>query len=99
MHEKAYQSTSKQGNVAQMITSANVSEKVERTKCLRRIVAVTSMLVTQGLPIRGHDESRDGTNRGNFLACLELLKEFDPFLQKHNPPSNAYISHQHPRMR
>lgn len=30
---------------------------------------------------------------GNFLACMELLKEFDPFLQKHNPPSNAqYIS-------
>ncbi|KAL4008783.1 hypothetical protein ACER0C_002635 [Sarotherodon galilaeus] len=23
------------------------------------------------------------------FTCVELLKEFDPFLQKHNPPSNA----------
>lgn len=30
---------------------------------------------------------------GNFLACIELLKEFDHFLEKHKPPSNVqYIS-------
>ncbi|XP_061923369.1 uncharacterized protein LOC133663136 [Entelurus aequoreus] len=84
-----YQATSKQGNVAQMIASANLSEIVERREYLRQIVAVTSMLGRQGLPFRGHDEGRDSTNRGNCLACMELLKEFDPFLQKHNPPSNA----------
>ncbi|KAL4007591.1 hypothetical protein ACER0C_001443 [Sarotherodon galilaeus] len=90
---KSYQGTSKQGNVAQMIAAANVSEIVERREYLRRIVAVTSMLGRQGLPFRGHDEGEDSPNRGNFLACMELLKEFDPFLQKHNPPSNAqYIS-------
>ncbi|XP_039858034.1 zinc finger MYM-type protein 1-like [Simochromis diagramma] len=90
---KSYQGTSKQGNVAQMIATANVSEIVERREYLRRIVAVTSMLGRQGLPFRGHDEGEDSPNRGNFLVCMELLKEFDPFLQKHNPPSNAqYIS-------
>ncbi|XP_040024980.2 zinc finger MYM-type protein 1 [Gasterosteus aculeatus] len=51
------------------------------------------MLGRQGLPFRGSDEGQDSTNRGNFLACMELLKEFDPFLQKYNPSSNAtYIS-------
>ena len=47
------------------------------------------MLGSQGLPFRGNDESEESINKGNFLACLGLLKEFDPFLQKHNPPSNA----------
>ena len=60
---KCYQATSKQGNVAQMIASANVSEIVERREYLKRIVAVTSMLGRQGLPFRGHDEGRDSTNR------------------------------------
>lgn len=90
---RSYQATGKQGNVAQMIASANAREIVERREYLRRTVAVTSMLGRQGLPFRGHDEGEDSTNRGNFLACMELLKEFDPFLQTHNPPSNAqYIS-------
>uniref|UniRef100_A0A3P8QGE1 HAT C-terminal dimerisation domain-containing protein n=1 Tax=Astatotilapia calliptera TaxID=8154 RepID=A0A3P8QGE1_ASTCA len=53
----------------------------------------TSKQGNVGLPFRGHDEGEDSPNRGNFLACMELLKEFDAFLQKHNPPSNAqYIS-------
>ncbi|XP_063595344.1 zinc finger MYM-type protein 1-like [Penaeus indicus] len=56
---------------------------------LKQIVAVTSMLGAQGLPFRGHDESAESTNRCNFLACMELLMTFDPFLQNHNPPSNA----------
>ncbi|KAG7471604.1 zinc finger MYM-type 1-like [Solea senegalensis] len=72
-----------------MIASANVSEIAERREYLRRIVAVTSMLGGQGLPFRGHDEGKDSTNRGNFLACME---GFDPFLQKHNPPSNAHYT-------
>lgn len=86
---KSYQGTSRQRNVAQMITSAHASEIAERREYLRRVVAVTSMLGRQGLPFRGHDESQDSTNKGNFHACFDLLKEFDPFLQQHNPPSNA----------
>uniref|UniRef100_A0A1A7Z5R3 DUF4371 domain-containing protein n=1 Tax=Iconisemion striatum TaxID=60296 RepID=A0A1A7Z5R3_9TELE len=76
-----------------MMATANVSEIVERREYLRRIVAVTSMLGRQGLPFHGHDEGEDSPNRGNFLACIELLKEFELFLQKHNPQSNdQYIS-------
>jgi len=60
---KGYQATSKQGNVAQMIASANVSEIVKRREYLRRIVAVTAMLGRKGFPFRGHDKGRDSTNR------------------------------------
>uniref|UniRef100_A0A3B5AB25 HAT C-terminal dimerisation domain-containing protein n=1 Tax=Stegastes partitus TaxID=144197 RepID=A0A3B5AB25_9TELE len=67
------------------------SSRVERREYLRRIVAVTSVLGRQGLPFHGHDEGKDSANRGSFLACMELLKEFDPFLQKHKTPSNSKI--------
>lgn len=35
----------------------------------------------------GHDEQSQ--NQGNFLECLNLLTQFDPFLQQHNAPSHA----------
>lgn len=32
-------------------------------------------------------------NKGNFLECLNLIKEIDPFLQNYKVPSNAnYMS-------
>lgn len=77
---KSYQATSRQGDVAQMIASANASEIAERKEYLRSIVAVTSMLGRQGIPFLANKEGEDEPNRGNFLAFIELLKEFDPFL-------------------
>lgn len=77
---KSYQATSRQGDVAQMIASANASEIAERKEYLRWIVAVTSMLGRQGIPFLANKEGEDEPNRGNFLAFIELLKEFDPFL-------------------
>lgn len=86
---QSYQATSNHGNIAQILTSAHASDIAERREYLRRIVAVTSMLGRQGLSFRANDESSESTNRGNFLECMELLKEFDPFLQRYNTPSNA----------
>uniref|UniRef100_A0A4W5QK15 DUF4371 domain-containing protein n=1 Tax=Hucho hucho TaxID=62062 RepID=A0A4W5QK15_9TELE len=81
------------GNYAQILTSAHASDIAERREYLRRIVAVTSMLGRQGLSFCANDESSESTNRGNFFECMELLKEFDPFLQRYNTPSNAtYLS-------
>uniref|UniRef100_A0A8C9XYC6 HAT C-terminal dimerisation domain-containing protein n=1 Tax=Sander lucioperca TaxID=283035 RepID=A0A8C9XYC6_SANLU len=42
---KSYQATSRQGDVGQMIASANASEIAERREYLRRIIAVTSILI------------------------------------------------------
>ncbi|KAK1171307.1 zinc finger MYM-type protein 1-like, partial [Acipenser oxyrinchus oxyrinchus] len=90
---QSYQATSNHGNIAQILTSAHASDIAERREYLRRIVAVTSMLGRQGLSFRANDESSESTNRENFLECMELLKEFDPFLQRYNTPSNAtYLS-------
>ncbi|KAL2094480.1 hypothetical protein ACEWY4_009199 [Coilia grayii] len=86
---RGYQATTQHGDVVQMMMSAEANEIEMRRDYLKRIVAITSMLGAQGLPFRGNDDSIESTNRGNFVACMELVRKFDPFMQKHNPPSNA----------
>ena len=50
---------------------------------MRRVVAVIKHLATRGLAFYGENETIGFLHNGNFLGCLELLSEFDPFLAKH----------------
>lgn len=50
---------------------------------LKRIVAVIRFLASRGLPFRGDNEILGSPNNGNYLGCVELLAEFDPFLADH----------------
>ncbi|GBP36670.1 hypothetical protein EVAR_35256_1 [Eumeta japonica] len=61
---------------------------------LKRIVAVVKFLASRGLPFRGDNEILGSPNNGNYLGCVELLSEFDPFLADHlkkfgNPGKDA----------
>ncbi|CAG9772267.1 unnamed protein product [Ceutorhynchus assimilis] len=51
---------------------------------LKRVAAVTKKLACRGLPFRGTVEKFGNPNNGNFMMCLELLSEFNPFLATHN---------------
>lgn len=56
-------------------------------------MAVTQFLAKQNIPFRGHDETGNSHNQGNFLECMKLLKQFDPFLQSCSAPSHStYLS-------
>ncbi|CAB1444861.1 unnamed protein product [Pleuronectes platessa] len=47
----------------------------------------------EGLAFRGQNEKEDSPNRGNFLECMNMLKKFDPFLQRYETPANTtYLS-------
>nr|XP_042894988.1 zinc finger MYM-type protein 1-like [Parasteatoda tepidariorum]XP_042895119.1 zinc finger MYM-type protein 1-like [Parasteatoda tepidariorum]XP_042899228.1 zinc finger MYM-type protein 1-like [Parasteatoda tepidariorum]XP_042901855.1 zinc finger MYM-type protein 1-like [Parasteatoda tepidariorum]XP_042906919.1 zinc finger MYM-type protein 1-like [Parasteatoda tepidariorum]XP_042909334.1 zinc finger MYM-type protein 1-like [Parasteatoda tepidariorum] len=64
---------------------------------LKRIVAVVKFLASRGLPFRGDNEILGSPNNGNYLGCVELLSEFDPFLADHlkkfgNPGKAKYFS-------
>lgn len=66
---------------------------------LKRVVAVTKFLASRGMPFFGQNETIGSIHNGNFLGCLELISEFDPFLAKHletrgNPGSGhtSYLS-------
>ncbi|XP_067625649.1 zinc finger MYM-type protein 5-like [Eurosta solidaginis] len=50
---------------------------------LKRIVAVVKFLTSRGLPFRGDNEILGSPNNGNYLGCVELLSEFDPFIADH----------------
>ncbi len=90
---QSYKASTSQGRVVQKLEAANVEEIRQRREYVRRIVAVTCMLGKQGIQFRGHNESEDSDNEGNFLECMPLLTQFDPFLQRYKTPSNTtYLS-------
>ncbi len=45
------------------------------------------MTATQTIAQRGHRESNDSNNKGNFLAILEQIAKHDPLIEKR---MNAY---------
>lgn len=52
-------------------------------KVLERIVETIRMLATRGLAFRGDDEVIGSKHNGNYLGMLELIANFDPFLEEH----------------
>ncbi|XP_050056113.1 zinc finger MYM-type protein 1-like [Aphis gossypii] len=50
---------------------------------LQRVVAVVKKLGSRGLPFRGKNEQFGSNKNGNFMMCLELIAEFDPFMSNH----------------
>lgn len=52
-------------------------------KVLKRVVSVVRFLGERGLPFRGSEEKIGSPNNGNFLGIIELIAEYDPFLEQH----------------
>ena len=50
---------------------------------VRRVVAVIKSLAISVLAFRGSNERFHSDSRGNYIAALELIAEFDPFLAEH----------------
>jgi hypothetical protein len=50
---------------------------------LRRVIAVVKFLAQRGMPFRGYDEIIGSKHNGNFLGIIELIAQFDPFLDNH----------------
>ena len=50
---------------------------------LRHAVAVIRFLAQRGMPFHGDDKILGSVHNGNFLGILELIAQFDPFLQSH----------------
>uniref|UniRef100_A0A672RED2 DUF4371 domain-containing protein n=1 Tax=Sinocyclocheilus grahami TaxID=75366 RepID=A0A672RED2_SINGR len=76
----SYKASALRGNVVQQTEAASADEIRQRREYMRRIVAETCMLGKQGLPFRGHNETAESHNKGNFMECMGLLQKFDPFL-------------------
>lgn len=53
------------------------------TEVLKRVVEVIKFLAERGLAFRGDNQLHNSPNNGNYLGCIDLLAEFDPFLREH----------------
>ena len=86
-HRKAVCTLSSWVNISKRIDSQLILQ--HDTECkywqrvLTRVVAVVKFLAKRSLPFFGDNETIGSPYNGNFLGCLELLAEFDPFLAKH----------------
>lgn len=59
------------------------TEKQYWINVLKRVIAVIIFLAERGLAFRGDSEVFGSPHNGNYLGCLELLSQFDPFLREH----------------
>lgn len=58
-------------------------ESVYWKNVLLRVVETLKSLCSRGLPLRGNTDTFGSPSNGNFLATLELLAKFDPFMADH----------------
>lgn len=71
------------GRIDKTLLAEYDREVVYWKNVLKRVVAVIKSLASRGLPFRGHEEKFGSLHNGNYLMLLELIAEFDPFLEEH----------------
>lgn len=49
----------------------------------KRLIDLTCMLCKQELPFRGHDESNDSLNRGNYKEIFDVMLNCNEELKSH----------------
>lgn len=69
----------------------------ENRQILKNLIVITLHLCMQELPFRGHDESNESLNRGNFKELVILLSKFDTnlktFLENDNDNRSVFLGH------
>lgn len=61
----------------------------ENRDYIKTVADVLLLTATQNIPQRGHRESEESENRGNFLAILEQIAKRDPIVKKKLSSGNA----------
>ncbi|KAL4088600.1 hypothetical protein QTP88_023689 [Uroleucon formosanum] len=67
-------------NDLRLTSNTKVAENRETVKV---IIEIIIYLARQNIPFRGHDESVNSLNRGNFLQLVKLLSHHHPILSHH----------------
>ena len=81
--------------IGTIIWSANTAEIQENREYVTAICDVLLLCARQNLPLRGHQESADSLNRGNFLEIISLLGKYNNTIGdklKYSPKNAIYTS-------
>ncbi|XP_022008264.1 zinc finger MYM-type protein 1-like [Helianthus annuus] len=99
LHNKCFQKSADLVNENQAVhTQWDNRTSKEKREYRLRLSASTLLgkrLLNGGLAFRGHDESKDSLNKGNFLELLELMGEMNEELAKvilENAPANNQMT-------
>nr|XP_045587469.1 uncharacterized protein LOC123749426 [Procambarus clarkii] len=71
------------GSEDSLLLEQHGSEQEYCHKVLTRVVSVIRFLASRGLAFCGENQIIVSAKNGNYLGILELLSEFDPFLEDH----------------
>lgn len=91
-----YRATSSSGTVVEQLGS-NRSEMIKKNR--HYFQAICDLILTccrQDIALRGHRETNESSNRGNFLEFLLLISRYDPIVDdrlRRGPGNALYISH------
>ncbi|KAJ4430284.1 hypothetical protein ANN_22496 [Periplaneta americana] len=70
---------------------ARHNEMVKKNReILKRLIDAMCFLAMQELPFRGHGESEDSLNKGNYIELLHLLSNYDTTLREHLESSTTF---------
>ena len=72
-------------------TTAHNNKVRQNREILKRLIDVVTFLGKQELAFRGHDESKDSENKGNYLELLEFLAGYDSPLRCHLDSATVFI--------
>jgi len=71
------------GFSAWQLTENAFSRNVQGALKMRALTVVVKFLAQRGLPFRGDNQVIGSKHNGSFFSIVELIAQFDPFLQKH----------------
>ena len=79
-------------SVAAQLDSAYRQQVKKNREYLKCIIETLVFLAKHNIAIRGHDESLQSVNRGNFLDLLDLRSKDNPLLQEYLKKNYPYSS-------
>ena len=82
-------------SVADMVGAARLKHVEKNVHYIKSIAEIILLCCQQNIGLRGHRESEESVNKGNFLEILDLLARHDQTVSeklKHAPRNALYIS-------
>jgi hypothetical protein len=79
-------------SIAQKLVQGHSKEIQRNRENLIAIIEIICFLGRQGIAFRGHDESDDSKNRGNFLELTDLIGKYFPHLASQLDQTFKYTS-------